>query len=170
MTIGDVLWNDFGFEGEELRVRRVDRNAHPMGVWITERLNAGEVFEYPIGFLAVERLVDAVEVSVSVEERDWLLVAFHFLGKRLDVVVVACWLCGSRADAAKEGEISLLRSGGPMVLETRIGLSYSTKPRLRSALAAAKACFIQTMFAALRSICSASISGVRPKLSLLPTM
>jgi len=57
-----------------------------------------------------------------------------------------------------------------MVLETRIGLDHEHETMAVIGLARAKASFIQAMFAALRSICSASISGARPKLSLLPTM
>jgi hypothetical protein len=62
LMIDHVFWNDLGLEREELRVRMIDGDTHPMGVRIAKGLDAGEVFEHPVGLLAVERLVDTMKM------------------------------------------------------------------------------------------------------------
>src|SRR5262249_42084537 len=87
-AIDHVFRHDLGLEGEQLSVRRIDDNAHPMTVRGPERFQSGEVFKRPPGLGADKRLVDAEGMAVAVDERRRSVEALHLLDKCLDVVVM----------------------------------------------------------------------------------
>ena len=73
-VVNHILGDNLRIKAKELRVCRIDRDAHPMCFRVAEGFNACKVLKPSVGLLAEERLVDTEGVRVTVEERDRLLV------------------------------------------------------------------------------------------------
>jgi hypothetical protein len=71
--IGRIPGDDLGIKAEQLRVRWINRDTHPVRVWISKSLQPREIFEWPVCRSAVERLVDPKEMSIAMQKSNWLI-------------------------------------------------------------------------------------------------
>jgi hypothetical protein len=62
-VVDHILGDNLSIKAKELRVCRIDRDAHPMCFRVSEGFNTCEVLKPSVGLLAEERLVDKVCVS-----------------------------------------------------------------------------------------------------------
>src|SRR5215203_4562955 len=120
-SIDHVPRHNLGLEAKELRIGGIDRDTDPVAIRPAEGFHAREILEQAIGLLAVERLVDAKDMGVAMQEGDRPVVAFQFFGQRLDVVV-ECQRPARRGLPARNEakQVAGLGARRPERLKTRI--------------------------------------------------
>ena len=80
--------HDLRRAGEQFRLGRIDGDMDPVRIRPAEGLDPREILEQAIRLLAEERLVDAEDVGIAMQESHGPVVAFQFFRQRLQAEVI----------------------------------------------------------------------------------